>query len=256
MKLIRQLTALLLVLWPTCSVADEPEDEAPDADTEADEDVDEQITIFGDRLVEKRRAELDAEIRDLGYYKGKELVNGSTVYRPLKPWKPSVIVDNYGFVKLKRSPVRVGVPREVSPWFNLLCPLAPTQCVRLGGQIVSPRKLDAAKGKVLEKIEPRTNAWQEAIAGTALQRRIDEEVPAMLDTIWNDSDTIPQEKRLAILDFWSSRTCSAEGNRVADVVEAFLEHEVQSSLWPLAAAEIEAANEQVPCSRRLHLMPD
>ncbi|MDP6934865.1 MAG: hypothetical protein QGG40_18230, partial [Myxococcota bacterium] len=125
----------------------DPEGAPVDGDQEQGWEPDEGMVVFGDG-VDQARGTLDRTIRAQGYYRG-ERRGDRTVYLAKQAWKPKVVVHDEGFMVLRRGPVRLGMPREAPPWTNLLCPLALPACVRIGGQIISPRKLEHQRSRVI-----------------------------------------------------------------------------------------------------------
>jgi len=288
------LVALLLLAWPAHAgpegdeapvqdAADAPADTAPPPAAPADgpasappADADEgapsadgEIIVFGDLQVAARRAELDRELRQQDYRPGARR-DGHTVYRPEVPWKPTVIVYDDGFVRLKRSPVRFEPPGYRAGGNKLrylwcLPPFTP-MCVRIGGQVVSRAKLEPQKTRVAEGTHAQVTAWREALVSRAMEQKVGRDLPDRLDQLWANGRPLegegtsigdPTARRQAMLDHWSSRTCTPEGDAVADVVALFLEYEVQASADPVTAAEQRQANAAQRCSRRLDLdLPD
>ncbi|MEC8423483.1 MAG: hypothetical protein VX000_06875, partial [Myxococcota bacterium] len=235
-------------------------------DAEEASNPDGEIVVFGELQVAARRAELDREIRQLGYRSGVRQ-DGRTVYRPDDPWKPTVIVFDDGFVRLKRSPVRFAPPGQTARSSRLrylwcLPPFTP-MCVRLGGQVVSNAKLEPQKARVVAATHLEVTAWREAIVKQAMTQKVGTELPNRLDELWANGRPLEgdgplivpwAERRLAMLAYWSDRTCTPEGDAVADAVALFLEYEVQESNHPVTAAEQHAANAAQHCSRRLDLV--
>lgn len=266
------LAGLVLLSW--AAFAQEPEPEPPaappgDAAPAAPDmelEVDSEIVVFGDLQVAARRAELDRGLRAQGYRMGIRK-DGKTVYRPEAPWKPTVVVYDDGFVRLKRSPVRFEPPGHQAGSNKLrylwcLPPFTP-MCLRIGGQVVSKRKLEPQKAQVLTATHPQVGAWREALVGRAMSRKVGTELPDRLDQLWATGRplegegpllTAPADRRAAILAHWSNRTCTPEGDAVADVLALFLEYEVQESEAPVSAEEQAAANAAQRCSRRLALV--
>lgn len=221
----------------------------------------EQITVYGEREVQRRRNELARELKRLGYHEGRHH-DGRTVYRPETPWFPEVVVFDDGFVVMRRSPPTFGMPPGVSKWWDLACPLVPHMCIHLGGQLVSPRKLSQVKGKVLAGMRPALHAWQEAIVAHAIDERVNGELPGLLDAVWHSGVpiepddpplTTPAARRAAILDYWVTRTCTPAGAKVRSAVAEYLENEVQSSQFPVTAAELAQVNARDPCGDPLRL---
>ena len=227
--------------------------------------VDGEVIVFGDLQVAARRAELESQLRRQGYRTGDRR-DGHTVYRPEDAWKPTVIVYDDGFIRLKRSPVRFEPP-GYKPGANKLrylwClpPFTP-MCLRVGGRVVSRAKLEPQKARVVQATHPQVDAWREALVGRAMEDKIGRALPDRLDQLWSEGRPLegegpvletPETRRAAMLDHWSSRTCTPEGDAVAEVVALFLEYEVQSSGHPVTAAEQDRANASQACSRRLDL---
>lgn len=254
------------VLWAAAALAvdpDVPVDEAPAAAEEAppevteDDDGVETIVVYGDLIVERARGELDARLRGIGYRPG--ISKGDrVVYRPEAPWKPTVVVFDDGLVALKRSPVRFGMGDDVNPWFHVLCPIMPTSCVKVGGQVLSPKKLDAAKERVLEATEDEAEALTEALVQRETAARL-EELDATLDALWLRgvdlySDAILDgwdDRRAALLEYWSTRTCTDSGDAFADAIGAYIRHEVQGSEHAATTDELAAAEAASACGRTL-----
>jgi hypothetical protein len=239
---------------------------APDMEVEVDGGVDGEVVVFGDLQVAARRAELDQGLRQQGYRMGVRK-DGKTIYRPEDAWKPTVVVFDDGFMRLKRSPVRFEPPGQRSNSNKLrylwcLPPFTP-MCLRVGGQVVSKRKLDPQKARVLSATHPQVGAWREALVGRAMTAKVGTELPDRLDQLWATGRPLegegppladPADRRAAILAHWSNRTCTPEGDAVADVLALFLEYEVQGSVTPMSAAEQGAANAVQRCARRLDLV--
>ncbi|MCB9781312.1 MAG: hypothetical protein H6742_22280 [Alphaproteobacteria bacterium] len=223
----------------------------------------ETLVIYDQAEVARRRKALEQQIRELDYRVGKDK-GDRTIFRPEVPWKPSVIVHDDGRVDTRRSPVRWRAPgREDNPLNQLWClpPFTP-MCVRIGGQVVSKAKLQPRKQDVLDAIDPARDAWVEAIAGQATWARVNEQVPTLVDAVWQQGATMdgreihladPAARRGELLSFWASRADTPEGEMVAQVVADFLQEVVQSSPHPVTREELDAANARAEGGRRLDL---
>lgn len=265
------IAGLLLLSW--AALAQEPATDPPTApppeaplQTELALESGGELVVFGDLQVAARRAELDQGLRQQGYRVGIRK-DGKTVYRPEDPWKPTVEVYDDGFVRLKRSPVRFEPPGQRSGSSKLrylwcLPPFTP-MCLRVGGQVVSKRKLDPQKARVLTATHPQVGAWREALVRRAMDTKVGRELPDRLDQLWTTGRPLegegpplldPSARRAAILGHWSTRTCTPEGDAVAEVLALFLEYEVQPSTTPMDAAEQDRANAAQRCGRRLDLV--
>ena len=226
--------------------ADEADDSSPD----------EQIIVVGRREIARRRAEIDHDLKKLGYTPKDR--DGVTVYRPEVYWHPSVWVYDDGYVIVKRSPVRFEPPiAGSSPLRYLAClpPFTPMS-VRMAGQTINKRKLEPQKAEVVYTIQPEVRAWQEALAHQATSLRVGQEVPALLVGTWDRGEPMepggpslptPAERRQAILTFWATRADNEEGTAVRGVVSDFVRFVVQESETPATAEEIAAAEARCGC---------
>ena len=258
----------LLMLLLALASAEEPDTAAPAEDVERfDEemtiDANEEIIVFGELEVARQRAALEADLRDLGYSEAKTK-DGRTVFRPEVAWHPTVVVYDEGFVVLKRSPVRIEPwvqGRTKLVWLSCLPPFTP-MCLRIGGQIVSARKLHPKKGYVAAAIDPRIRQWRAAVVSNAMGTRLGEEIPDMIESIWTlgvmpgQEDAAPMsipERRAALLAFWSGRACTPEGAAARTLVEDFLNYVVQDSAHPVTAEEQVTASTESYCGLTLKL---
>jgi hypothetical protein len=256
---------ILLTLLVARASAAEPGADVPDASIDEEMIVahDEEIIVFGELEIARRRAELEADLRDLGYREVKTK-DGRTIFRPEVAWHPTVVIHDEGYVILKRSPVRVEPwvqGRTKLTWLSCLPPFTP-MCLRIGGQIVSPRKLTPKKGYVAEAIDPRVRQWRAAIVSDAMGRRLGEDIPDMLESIWSLGVMPGQEgaepmsvteRRAALLAFWSGRACTPEGAQARAIVEDFLSFVVQDSPHPVTAEEQARASAESYCGMTLVL---
>lgn len=223
----------------------------------------EEMIIYSEREVIRLRQELSAAIQAEGYKEGKRR-GDQTLYRPLTPWKPTVVVHEDGLLTLQRSPVRVVAPGRPDNALNYLWCLPPftPMCVRIGGQVVSESKLDAAKGRVADTVHEPSERWRRALISQSMQNRIDQELPARLDRMWVAGHPLEGEgpallsidqRRQAILAYWASRADTPEGHLVAGAIEAFIEGVIQVSGSPVQPAEEAEANALAGGVRRLQL---
>lgn len=221
----------------------------------------EEIVVFGELEVARERQQVINDLRALGYKPGKRK-DGYTVFRPESPWKPSVRVYDDGFVVLRRTPPRWQAPGDPNkPLNNLWClpPFTP-MCIRIGGVVVSQRKLQHQKHRVVSSLESDMRDWRTALSGLAMSERLGTELPDQLDALWHDGLSPaglpvaePAERRAAILGLWASRTCTPEGAAVRHAVRVYLEHEVQPSAHPVTPDEEAAAEQASACGDVLDL---
>jgi hypothetical protein len=119
---------------------------------------------------------------------------------------------------------------------------------------ISGKKLSKYRATVFDALTPELIAWRAALCTEALEDRLLEELPATLDAVWRqgvDRDgsalATPQDRRAALLDWWVTRTCTAEGEAVRRVIARYLAREVQTSPWPVTEVELAAVNDSRPC---------
>jgi hypothetical protein len=247
------------MMWPLLIASARAEDGAPVEAAPPDDPV-EIVIVEGDLRVARERAELEAAIQDLGY-RGGVNKGDRVVFRPEIAWKPTIVLYDDGRIALKRSPVRFGLDDDLPKGLYALCPIRPDLCVRLGGQVIAPRKLDGSKEAVLEATRTDHAQWTEALVDRNMTDRRDQAVPDALDALWTRGAAMdggpPIEdvaaRRAAILDFWASRTCTDAGDAIADVAAAFIRNEIQSGPDAASAEEIGAYEAACTCDRALDL---
>jgi len=215
--------------------------------------------IVEDTRVALMREELEKAILDMGYHI-KHQEDGRTVYRPDVAWHPTIVVDEDGFVLLRRSPAKFGTDPRLSAGDRVLawvfCPLNPSMCVHLGGQVVSKAKLDAKKGAANDATNEQRIAWDEALHDRGQARRV-VEVTDALDHLWDEGVPIdapgaprlatPPERKTALVEFWATRTDTPEGAEVQALVRDFLLYEVSESPWPVTEADRALARKACHC---------
>ena len=244
--------------WAQDPVAPErPAEAAPGAPAPGE------IIVYGDLEIARARADVIRDLKALGY-KGGKRKDGYTLYRPESPWRPSVRVYDDGFIVLKRTPPRFMPPGDPNKKINYLWCVPPftPMCLRIGGVVVSKRKLQPQKARVANALEPELRDWRAAVAAKALAERVGETLPDQLDALWGEGVSpdpsaprvvSPTDRRAAILELWRSRTCTPEGAQVREVVALFLAFEVQASPFPVTRAEASAAQAGNLCGARLDL---
>ncbi len=218
--------------------------------------MDETVEVWGDSRVAMARAALYQSLRDAGYRKGVHR-DDETVFRSYTPWEPRVIVNDDGWVYLKREPPRVHPPGESfsdqgSRAGYLWCVIAPTACISVGGWLVSPTKLNAAKAEVLDATRDEVHALNEAVARHYLERRVNTDIPLDLERVWTAELSVEKRREL-LLEYWDSRVDSPEGDRARKAVEAFMRGVVMQSETPFTDAEIAEMNRTRSCARALVL---
>ncbi len=256
---------MLLWIWTlTLAVAQELEDTGeplPERPTPGEE-----VIVVGDAVVEQARRQVTEALGNQGYA-ARRRRDGVTIYLHPTAYKPKVLVYDDGFVIFRRrgfayTPPDVGVdnPGLAIPLRATLCLVAPLYCFHAPGLTMSPTRLEQQKELVVEELEDELRAYGDALAGRALGQRL-EDVADWLDAVWltgQDLDTgvvypTPAERRQVLLAFWESRADNAYGDNVREMVEAYIDYEIQVSAFPFTAAEIAEINAKRSCSRELIL---
>ena len=186
----------------------------------------EQIVV-DEREVELRREAVIQRLRLLGYRVRRQrdgylVLRGSNATKADRRWQPDVLLYDEGFVVLKKGSRRTA-----------------------GG-------MKRREATVLA-IETEMRAWRVAIQELALEHRLWEELPAELDAIWHDHAIAPHVRRAALLAYWTSRTCTPEGQAVRDAIRTYLLEEVQTSAWPVTDEETQRASKDNECGVALEL---
>ena len=154
-----------------------------------EEESDAEITVIGEYEVNKKLRKLNKELRQMGYRSGKEK-NGKITYIPEISWKPTIIVDRNGLVELKRTKPRfesyVDGRRDNKLRYLACIPPFTIMCIKMGGWLVGKRKLQHAKTKVILNTQQSVKDWQEAIQAQAMSKRLLEDLPDTLTTIWEN----------------------------------------------------------------------
>ena len=226
----------------------------------------EEIIVYGEMEIARKRAKVIQNLKHLGYREATRR-DGRSIMRPEAPYKPTIIVDDDAWIHVKRSPVRIDPPGKDDNNLRYLWCLPPftitAACIQVGGQVIAERKLAHFKGDIARATEYEMRQWRKAVIAHAMDKRLGEEIPDMLDRLWeegkpHDGDEMLLsehiERRSAIFDFWASRSCVPEGEAVRMVAADFITEVIQHSGHPATREEIEAANEQQRCPDS-HLLP-
>ena len=89
-------------------------------------------------------------------------------------------------------------------------------CIKLGGQTVSRRRLQAHKERVVQGTQGYAREWRTAVINLAMDNRLGRDIPNMLDAIWSEGHTGEEggmvlddyaERRQALMQFWAGRSC-------------------------------------------------
>jgi len=257
------LASSLLLLFSGFVLANEtPENDALPERAELTRSVDakEEMIIHSQTVVAKKRGELESKLKRLGY---KKFIRkkGRTVVRHAFAYRPTVMLDDDGWIDIRRSPIRFEPPGKAaerkSKLRYLWClPPFTVMCVRVGGQTVSRRRMMTYKRRIGNRSRSYVRDWQDAIIGHAMDQRLTIDIPNMLGSVWQNGQTDGEdgpylgshkERRETILNFWSNRSCIKEGAQARDVVRDFIIHEIQVSTHPAEPEEIAQANASQRC---------
>lgn len=206
----------------------------------------EEVIIYEETEVARRRGEVYQALRAEGYRKGRDL-GDRTVFLPRSAWKPQVVVYDDGWVALRRSPPRIHAPGrsfadQGRPTEYLLCIIMPTSCISIGGWLVSKRKLDPIKEEVLDATREEVRALNDAVARRELVHRLNEDIPGDLEAIWAREELSPADRHLLLYTYWDTRTETPEGMEARAAIRGFLVGVVQGSATPITAAELARLN--------------
>ena len=230
------------------------------ADRPAADNANEEIIVYGERDVARKRAILERDLRRLGYTAHDK--DGYTVYRTDAPWEASIVLYDQGFMLVKRSPVRFEPPVQGHSALRYLWCVPPFTplCIRPGGQLIGKRKLQGDKTRTYDAIKTDELAWQKALQAQGDHQRINEELPRQLVSTWDSGAPIeqwgpdlptPDARRAAILDLWATRADTPEGAEARAVIGDFVRFEIQSSDHPASPDEIAAAEAKCACDQHV-----
>ncbi len=109
---------------------------------------DEVVIVWGS--VEARKA-LEQQLWDLGYRLERERKDDRVILLPSRKGMPTVILHDEGWMELRDGAFQTRNPagRQLARWLSL--------------NFVNPRKIQQAKGKLLERTQPLVTLWREAI---------------------------------------------------------------------------------------------
>jgi len=234
------------------------------AATEEDDEPDEVIIVYGEQRVEEARDQVIADLTGLGY---RKLVDKGDrlVLKHETSWKGKVVLHDDGFLEFRRQGPKGTMPdtffRRASPAVGWVpCLVVPTACVKVGGVVVSKRKLRHIEVRTTQYVAHDLSELNARMADLAVDELLDE-LPDRLEACWaqgvpldGDAPLVSMEQRRAhLLAYWASRTDTVWGDRVREVVGSFLRGQVQSSDHPITLAEREAMAEAYPDAPPLRL---
>ena len=206
----------------------------------------EEITVYGDPLVEQAREKLVGEILGLGYDHEVRHRDGRDVYVHAANWRGKVVLYEDGRVTTKRTGPALEPPKGTWP----LCVTQPTHCLKAGAWLVSDRKWAGIERGVEAGTVDAQVELGDRVADAAVQRKV-ARLPDHLAELWEHGVPLREgdpplatmeSRRAAIFDYWRTRTNTVWGREVQDAVEAFVRAEVMTSDHPYTEDELTVCN--------------
>ena len=248
----------MMALWALSAGAqevplEEPAVEQEHGGPESGQAFDAQRTIWGEFAIRQARAEIAREMEGLGWRK-RERSDRVLVFRPPKSWMGRARLTPDGTFWFGRPIIgfrAVSVPDS---------PYSPTSvtghAIPPGVQLEnslwilpSRTRLEPIHAGVRDAVSAELEQYREIVWRTAHRQAL-LDLQTRLDRLWELGEPLadgaalldtPEARRRAALDFWSSRTATAEGVEVCEVVEGWLIEVVQNSGDPVTAAEVSRA---------------
>ena len=228
------LVLLVALLMP--AHAEEPEE--PEERAAAEE-----VIVFGQIQVETARQQVIADLKAEGYTNIKKK-DGRTILKNETIYRGKVVLYDDGWYEHRRQGVQGSTPDgwlkdNAPPLAWMPCVLAPHQCFRVGGVVISPRKLQHVKTDTQRAIDRDLVALSDALADLNVERTVND-LPDRLEACWelgvpliSEGELVTEQERLdEILRFLDSRTDNEWGRRVAAATEAYIRGVIQHELAP------------------------
>lgn len=236
-----------MVLWVHLASAASADD-APAPPEAATEEPSEEITVWGEAVQAAHQAVVD-RIVGLGYDRVKSK-GDRTVFTQDRGWKGKVVLYDDGRLATHR---RGPTPRKMEPLPNtrfrpyVLCIVQPTACVDAGSWYLAPSKWRAIEDNVARNTASELGALGDRLADASVAEQLDA-LPGSFEALWTEGVPLEhpesvapiatyQARRVALFDFWDTRTETAWGNAVRDAVASFVGGVVQVSDHPYTASE-------------------
>lgn len=213
------------------------------------------VLVESQQRVIQERKEFVAALEELGYEGRRRRDGKQTFVHPDIGYKPRVVLDDDGYMVIRRNLVLARVP-DVYDWDNpldealeyALC-LIPTWCLT-SGALLSPPRLEQQKQLVVDATGDDLQQYQEALAQRGFQVTL-AELPGRMDGIWHRGvDPVggavyatPEERRAALVGLWATRACDVYGDTVRQRVVDYMTYEVQPSSSPYTPEELAAAGD-------------
>lgn len=205
----------LLLFLVGVAVADEPAVPVAPGD-----DVDEEIVVTRSTSVKDARAAVGRSLEAEGYTSAGRRGN-FTVYRS-GGWQPEVLLHDDGWILV-------------------------------GYKAMHTKPIERVKSDVYDATRDAVRALNDAVAARSSRNRLEVEIPAELQDIWDQTALPATERHARLFTYWDTRTDTPEGDAARIVVETFLRAVVQRSDAPLTPAELSALNARRESRHELEL---
>jgi hypothetical protein len=237
---------VVIALAVAAALAEEPEEPSRE------------VIVYGEILVEQARQALIEELRAEGYTRVIDK-GDRVIYRHPEAWKGQVVLYDDGWTYVKRQPMHMDAVKM--PWAEEGSPLAvagcfvyPWLCIKPGGLLAGQRKWRGRETREVAAIADESRVLAERTADLAVDRTVND-LPARLEALWEDGAPLEpgpplgtaEERKAALVAYWSTRTDTVWGDEVKDAIEAFVRGVVQHSDTPYTAAEMARFGEEGPC---------
>ncbi|MFT7519494.1 MAG: hypothetical protein ACI9MC_001636, partial [Kiritimatiellia bacterium] len=199
---------------------------------------DETVVVIGEHAVDRSRRAVVERLALLGY-SSRTARDGTVLLRPTRPIMPRATLHTDGRFEVQASGY--------------------VQMTDGTRRSISRRKLRPRREIVLAAAWPAVAEWQATIGSVGRSEWLDSALPDQLQALWDRG--VPLDfgpgiadraaRRAILLDYWSSRTCTPQGEAVRRRVAAFIEQEVQNSPWAATPEQLLQASRNNKCGATL-----
>lgn len=213
----------------------------------------EEIVVYGVRESDRLRELLGLRLQELGYGPGVD--RGDATSFASTADRPSLVLRHDGLVELQQSGrLAKGTAARLpeGDWSDG----ANVEEVEVESrERLNHRKMQVRTYELLEDLGPQLRAWRGALSVEGTEQALQQRIPAQVDALWQQGTPLsggepletPEARKAALLAYWSSRTCTPEGQLVRDWVARFLAYEVGASPWAVTEEEASRASAACPC---------
>jgi len=214
------------------------------ADPSTDHTVAEEITVFGELQVEAARQQVIADLKAEGFTRVIEK-EGRTILKNEVVYRGKIILHDDGWLEHRRQGIHGETPeswfkRKAPPLAWMPCIIYPHQCVRIGGVVISPTKLQHIKTDTHRAVARDLVTLSDRVADLNVARSVNT-LPERLEACWTEGVSLigeapldtPQARLEDLLAFMNSRTDNAWGRQVRDATAAYLRGAVQYEVTPV-----------------------